>query len=172
MAAPIVVNVPMLVSDDLPCELDALARPVVCTPFLDWFPQPAVAGAAPTVTLGTRHMVRAFAQRCGIGPMPVDVLAARNSSMLQLGFNGAGWSRILTELEASGLFQVPFQELRAFDAAFGALSIRNPNQLVLVAADWLGFVPAFAPPVPVVPAAPASPVASPRAAMAAALSVT
>ena len=103
MAAPIVVNVPNLISDDLPCELDALARPVVCTPFLDWVPQPAAAGAPPTVTLGTRHMVRAFAQRCGLGPLPADLLVARNNSMLQLGFNGAGWSRILTELDNSGL---------------------------------------------------------------------
>ena len=44
MAAPIAVAVPLVVSDEMVCILDALANPVVATPCLDWTPVPAAAG--------------------------------------------------------------------------------------------------------------------------------
>ena len=155
MAAPIVVNVPLVLNDDMPCELDAQARPVGCTPFLGWVPLPAVGGALPQVALPTRQMLRAFSQRCRIGPLPADGLVARNSSIFQTGFVGAGWSRLLTEMDISGLFQVPFIGLRELDAALSALVFQNPQNLALGAADWIQMLPPFAPLIPVVPAAPA-----------------
>ena len=155
MAAPIAVVVPLVVSDDMVCILDALANPVVATPCLDWTPMPAVAGGNPQVSIPTFQMVRAFSRRCGLGPLPIDLQVARNSSMLQLGFDGAFWSRVLTELDTCGLFAVPFAQTRDLDAALSSLVIQNPQQLLLGGADWLAMLPPFNPPIPVAPVAPA-----------------
>ena len=74
MAAPIVANVALVVTDDMPVVLDSQAAPVVATQGLvQWNPMPLIAGVAPTVSLPTGGMLRLFSQRCSIGPGPADI---------------------------------------------------------------------------------------------------
>ena len=63
---------------------------------------------------------------------------ARLHSVLTIAFNAAAWSRWLTELAASSLLdKAPFERVRDSDAAMELLTLANPNQLDILAADYL-----------------------------------
>ena len=105
-AAAVVVTSPGgAPSPECPIWLQANEAIVVATQqFIDWQPAPADAAGAARVSLDTFQAVKAFASRCRVGSNPPDIAAARAVNLLQVRFADAFWSRILTELKASGVF--------------------------------------------------------------------
>ena len=151
-APPIVATIAAPQSDSIPVQLDVQEDIVVATSFLQWQRVMAAAGAQQLVEISTACALRAFIRRCRIGTNAADLLMARQVSIFQLALTAAAWSRILTELRDSGLLRRPMARLRDLDRNLEELTVLNPINLLLLAADFLPLAP-FNPPVPVVPAA-------------------
>jgi hypothetical protein len=79
-----------------------------------------------------------FGIRCRVSPLPADQLAARGANPFTLRLHAAYWSRMLTELCASGLAPpgTVYGTVSELHDAIAGLSLQNPNQLLIVAADW------------------------------------
>lgn len=137
MAAPVTITFPAgPITSDAPLHIDANEGVVVNLPFLPWAPVPAAAGAPARASLTLVQAVRAFLSRCSRGPTPADEAAARGATAFRFRWTAAFWTRLLTELRDSGLFNTSLDSLRALDAKKRALQLVNPNNLLVVAADW------------------------------------
>lgn len=135
--APVVVTVQLApATPDTPILLPANDPVVTGTAFLQWRPAPAAADGSARVQLSTFQMIRAFGARCNVSRIPANVAAARNINLLTLRFVGAFWSRLLTELVASGLFARPLHTARDLHERLLALDITRPEELAIVAGDF------------------------------------
>ena len=138
MAAPTVVAIPGGATPDMDIFLVATDPFVVGYPCLPWRHHPAAAGAPARASLPHFVAIRVWILRNSIGPSPADMATARLHSVLTIAFNAAAWSRWLTELAASSLLdKAPFDRVRDSDAAMELLTLANPNQLDILAADYL-----------------------------------
>ena len=136
-AAPTAVFFPAgPVTRHAPIELLAADVVVTSTPFLDWEPTAAVAGAPPRMSLRLALATRAFVTRCKSSRLPADVAAARNASPYRWRFTTAFWARLFDELKVSGVFAAPLTSLRALDDVMKTCTVVNPAQLEVAAADW------------------------------------
>ena len=114
----------------------------------------APGGAPQTASVAMGLAIRAWG-----GRMTLGVLATRNHanniSSLTFALTGAAFSRILSELAASGLLTAgPFAHQRDADAALTALVISNHALLELQVADFFPVDPFDTPAVAAVPAIP------------------
>ena len=112
----------------------------------------APGGAPQTASVAMGLAIRAWG-----GRMTLGVLATRNHanniSSLTFALTGAAFSRILSELAASGLLAAgPFAHQRDADAALTALVISNHALLELQVADFFPVDPFDTPAVAAVPA--------------------
>ena len=96
-------------------------------------------------------LLRHFIVRCTIGGLPADLAAAQLRSVLTGSLTGAAWGRILTEYVASGLLNFQFTKRRELLVAVKAVQINTPNNLAILAADWLAIETFDTPAVPAVP---------------------
>ena len=154
MAAPTVVAIPAgAITPDLDIFLVATDPFVVGYPCLPWRHHPAAAGAPARASLAHFVAIRVWILRSSFGPAPADLATARLHSALTVAFQAAAWSRWLTELASSGLLaKAPFDRLRDSDAAMELLTLANPNQLDILAADYLATETWFSPGTPAVAA--------------------
>ena len=107
------------------------------TPFIDWQPAPpAAAGGPPRVSLAHFLAVKHFASRCSTSRNPADLAAAAAAHPLVLRLGGAFWTRVLTELVPNGLLDHPFGSTSTLELAMSQLTITNPANLEVGAADW------------------------------------
>ena len=146
MAAAVVVTSPAgPPTPECPIWLQANEPIVTDTQqFIDWQPAPADPAGAARVSIDTFQAVKAFVSRCKLSRTPVDMAAAAMINVLTIRFEDAFWSRLLTELKASGVFVNPITELGGLlDSIGAAATITNPPNLEIVAADWR-MAPAFA----------------------------
>jgi hypothetical protein len=129
---------------DSPIFLDATSIVVTSTPCLGWQPAPA-AGAGPARSFITQaQALKAFSARCSISRTPANMVAAAAANPLTLCLGGACWTRIFTELAASGLFAtVTFDDLVDLEEALRGLSLATPANLEVIAGDW-ALAPPFA----------------------------
>ena len=129
------------------CDIWLQANESIVTntqPFIDWQLAPPDAAGAARVSLDTFKAVKAFAARCSISRNPIDIAAAALINVLMVRLEDACWSRILTELKASGVFSKAIADLGELVDLIGAATITNPANLEIVQADWR-VAPAFAP---------------------------
>lgn len=138
MAGAVAVNLPggPLTADAM-VHLDAAESLVVNTPFIDWTPVAAAAGAPARVAAPLFRLLRIFAARLSISSAAPDIAAANAVSVWRTRFNAAAWSRIFTELKASGYAAAPIATLRQSDLQLSTITLANPPRMQLVAADWL-----------------------------------
>ena len=174
MAAAIVARTtggPVNTSED-PVFFSQADPLVMATPFLLWRPAAAMGGIA-QVQLSQQELMAHFIGRCDRDGADAPTLLAFNTrSPLVLAFEGAFWSRILTEYVASGLLSMSFSDLPSFCDALSRLVIGTPANLLVLAPDirvgedfatpGVAAVPGRAargsrPAVPAVPAIPATP---------------
>ena len=138
---PLVVTLPAgpAIAED-PLLLPAAHPLVAATARLDWQPAPAVAGMPPQVSAPLYQVVYAFGARCKTSPAPADQAAARNASVFTLRLTGGAWSRILFQLHASGLgldpTAPPYVTVAHIRDAVSKLTLTNPLDMLVVAADW------------------------------------
>ena len=136
-------------SKDAPVFLPADSPLVEATACLGWQPaQPH--GGVSCVSLGQFQMIRAFISRCSIPRGGGDEDAAADVNLLATRFPASTWSRILTELEASGLvadFTAACVDHRpipsTLERCLARLKVLNPEQLLLHAADFSAAGEAF-----------------------------
>ena len=87
---------------------------VTATPFLLWQPAAAVGGIA-QATLSQQAMMSHFIGRCDRdGADAPTLLAFSTRTPLDLAFEGAFWSRILTEYVVSGLLSASLSDFPSF----------------------------------------------------------
>ena len=111
---------------------------VVGYPFLPWRHHTAAGGAPARASVPQFVAIRVWILRSAFGPNPADANMARQCSVLTIAFSAAAWSRWLTELAASGLLaKAPFARLRDSDTAMASITLANPTQLDILAADYL-----------------------------------
>ena len=111
---------------------------VVGYPFLPWRHHAAAGGAPARASVPQFVAIRIWILRSAFGPNPADANMARQCSVLTIAFSAAAWSRWLTELAASGLLaNAPFARLRDSDTAMASITLANPTQLDILAADYL-----------------------------------
>lgn len=121
-------------------HLDSTDLFVVQCTCLGWAFHPPAGGAigAGTASIPQYVAIRAFAARLTLGDNPANNAAAAQYSPVVIALDPAAWSRILSELRDSELFDYgPFARLRDLDAAIDGLMIQNPVNLVLLPADYL-----------------------------------
>ena len=125
-------------------------------PFLPWRHHAAAGGAPARASLPQFVAIRIWILRNAFGPNPADANMARQCSVLTIAFSAAAWSRWLTELAASGLLaKAPFARLRDSDTAMASITLANPTQLDILAADYLVVEPFDIPGVAAIAAVPA-----------------
>lgn len=161
-APPAVAGAPTIVtvSGTVPGNNLAIVFPasdpfVVSYPSMPFVFSAVVPGGAPQ----TASVAMGLAIRAWGGRMTLGVLATRNHanniSSLTFALTGAAFSRILSELAASGLLAAgPFAHQRDADAALTALVISNHALLELQVADFFPVDPFDTPAVAAVPAIP------------------
>ena len=136
--APIQVTAPNVNGDaDRWLNILSNCEAVAATPFLDWQPGAAVGGAA-HVSITTHVGIAVFARRCSFSTTAADLTHWRQTlnGIFDLALTGAKWTDIISELRDSGLFvKGPFATFRDFRDALLELTILNPAQLVITAAD-------------------------------------
>jgi hypothetical protein len=105
---------------------------VVSNPSMPFnFSAVAPGGAPPTASVEMGLAIRVWMGRSTID-IPATRIHANNTSSLTVAFTGAAFSRILSELAASGLLAAgPFTHQRDADAALSALVITNHALLEL-----------------------------------------
>ena len=103
MAAAVVVTSPAgAPTPECPIWLQANEAIVTATQqFIDWQPAPADPAGAARVSIDTFQAVKAFTSRCRVSRNPPDIAAAVLISVLEIRFEDAFWSRLLTEQAAS-----------------------------------------------------------------------
>ena len=119
---------------------------------LNWtvVPAPAAGGQA-TATLPMSTAIRAWGGRLTLLDQ-VAILAATTLSCFTIAYTGVAWTRYLTELLASGLLSdSPYELLRDSDAVLLTLTLKNPNSLSILAADFLPVESFDTPAAPAVP---------------------
>ena len=128
---------------------------VVSNPSMPFnFSAVAPGGAPPTASVEMGLAIRVWMGRSTID-LPATRIHANNTSSLTVAFTGAAFSRILSELAASGLLAAgPFTHQRDADAALSALVITNHALLELQPADFFPVDPFDTPAVAAVAAAP------------------
>ena len=138
LPANLVCNVPAAQSREGWVDIDSGSDAVSRTPFLPWQPMAAAGAAAQQRSrITTLQFARAFGTRCSISRVPADLAAAQGASVVRVRFNGPFWTRVLTELAASGFFVAGlFANLREMLEALTRLALQNPQQLLITAADW------------------------------------
>ena len=139
MAAAVVVTSPGgATTPECPIFLQANEAIVAATQqFIDWRPAPADAAGAARVSLNTFQAVKAFAPRCIVSRNTgADINAAITTNLLEVRFTDAFWSRVLTELKASGVFADRITTVGGLHDAIQAATLVNPANLEIVAADW------------------------------------
>ena len=145
-AAPIAVWTPLVpASPESPIILLANEPLVAATAFLRWEPAAPAAGGGPArVQLAFFQMLRSFGARFYITRTnPADLAAARNVNLMTMRLHAAFWSRVLTELVASGLVTVGMSDSADLRRNILSLTLANPGALAVLAADWSA-APAFA----------------------------
>ena len=128
------------ITHEMPVVLDVGELCVLATPCLEWTPV-AVAGAVTQVAIPHWRMLRVFISRCSISDDPVSLETSGVTSIFLLILSGAAWTRILTELRDSGLFVRTYYRIRDLTVAILDLVLRNPELLVLRAADIIAGEP-------------------------------
>ena len=143
MAAAVVVTSPAgAPTPECPIWLQANEAIVTATQqFIDWQPAPADPAGAARVSIDTFQAVKAFTSRCRVSRNLPDIAAAVLISVLEIRFEDAFWSRLLTELKASGVFANAITELGGLLDAIEAAAILNPASLEIAAADWRADAP-------------------------------
>ena len=137
MAAVQVILPPGNLTKFATIELLANEELVTNTSFAPWAPVAAAAGAQARVSLSFFQFARLFLSRCDISPAAADVAAAAAVPVWRVRLSAAAWSRILTELKASGYAAQPLSSLRESDRQLLSIIPTTPANLLLVAADWL-----------------------------------
>ena len=107
--APVLVVVALPAPAGTASVLSLLASEplVIATPALPWALQPSVGGAPPRVHLPLHTALRFFLRRCKCGPLPADLAMFSRLDIFELGLSAPTWSRVLSELVASGLLAGP-----------------------------------------------------------------
>ena len=137
MAAVVVSSPGGAITADCPIYLLANEEVVTTTSlFLDWQPAPAGPGGAARVQMATFQMVKSFLARCSLSRTPADMVAHRAHHVLIIRLVDGAWSRILTELKASGAFANSLATHDALQDKIQSIPLLNPANLELVAADW------------------------------------
>jgi len=131
-----IVSCPPPNTAEEPVLLPANNPLVMHTSFLGWEAVPAAAGGAAQMQLHTDQMVCAFGSLLACARTPADLPAARNVNPLNLGLSGRAWTRILTEYVTSGLLNVAMTTREELAEGLAQLTIANPWELIVVAADW------------------------------------
>ena len=105
---------------------------------MDWQAAPAIPNQAANVTVPLYKLLFAFGIRLKVSPIPADQAAARTVNIFRARFNAAFWSRVLSELCASGLAQpgVAYDTVAELHVVIAALPLQNPNALNITAVDW------------------------------------
>ena len=108
--------------------------------FLQWQAVAAAPGAPPGahVSLPFHAFLYAFGTRCKVSSLPADQTAARAINPFTLRLHAAYWSRMLSELCASGLAPPGANYLTTAELhdVIASLPVQNPNLLLIAAADW------------------------------------
>ena len=134
LAAPISADRPVSLPANAPFVLKTTAALGVVE---GWQLSPGGAvGESPRMQLATWQALRAFARRCSISKLRFDIDMSSRATMLNIAFTGAAWSRILNELQASGLLGCEFSNLNELETAIDGLTILHPERLEIVSADW------------------------------------
>jgi hypothetical protein len=114
---------------------------------MDWQPMPAALNPIAHVSAPFYKLLFAFGIRFKVSPIPANQLAARAINIFTARFQSAFWSRVLSELHASGLAQpgVTYNTVAELHVVISALTLQNPNALDITANDW-NAAPALTPP--------------------------
>ena len=107
--------------------------------FIQWQPVAAAANAPPQqVAAPFFALLYAFGIRCKVSPLPADLAAARGINPFTMRFQAACWSRVLSELCASGLAPpgVMYNNVAELHVLIGDLVLQNPNSMLITANDW------------------------------------
>ena len=118
-------------SPESPIILLANEPLVAATAFLRWEPAAPAAGGGPArVQLAFFQMLRSFGARFYITRTnPADLAAARNVNLMTMRLHAAFWSRVLTELVASGLVTVGMSDSADLRRNILSLTLANPGAL-------------------------------------------
>lgn len=145
---------------DWQLELPATEKAVTSTPFLPWQAVVAGGGAQGPASVKLSHFraVKVFLRRFEFGSTPADVAALQAMNCLTFSLNDAGWSRVLSTLHNSQLFdQGPFISRSQFEAAYDLMDL-SQFDMSIGAADLTTMGEAFdTPAVAAVPAVVAVP---------------
>ena len=137
--APTVVTITgTILGNDLALTFLATDSYVISYPMLPWVFSVVIAGGAPQ----TASVPIGLAIRTWGASLTLNDLAARNHaltvSVFTFALTGVAFSRILTELAASGLLSAgPFEYQRDADAALCALTVVNPANLAIQLNDFV-----------------------------------
>ena len=119
-----------------PVSLDEDNEVAKITAFLDFDKLPAAGGAQAHLELTQSKMKRAFLRRCSFSKLPAHLVVWDTTSvLLRLAFTGAFWSRILNEYVTSGFLSLSFTDIITLAAGLDSLTIKNPNELIIVPGD-------------------------------------
>ena len=137
-AATVVTIAGTILGNDLALTFPATDQYVVSYPMLPWVFSVVIAGGAPQ----TASIPIGLAIRTWGAPLTLNDPATRNHastvSAFTFALTGVAFSRILTELAASGLLNAgPFEYQRDSDAALCALTAVNPANLAIQPNDFL-----------------------------------
>ena len=116
---------PNPVTPESPVILDAAEPLVVRSAFLGWDPVAAGPGGNAQVSLPTHKMIKVFYARCRISSVAANQAAARDVALTALRFTGPFWTRVLRELEDSGLLDSSFSSALELAASISRLSITS-----------------------------------------------
>jgi len=143
----------------MPVAIPASHPLALGTAFLGWV---ATVGAGPggpsLVSLHTSQMLAAFGARLVCSKAPADLPAADKVNLLNIGLTGTAWTRILNEYVGSGLLGASMSSRAELASRLTSISLVNPQNLYITAADWqLGEDSTAAPGAPGTAAVPAAP---------------
>ena len=138
---PIAVLAPAAPVFNNPLQLPA-GHPLVAATAncIDWQIMPQVGGLAPHVSAPNHVMLHVFGIRFKFSPAPADEAVARTKSLFTLNFTAATWSRLLFQLHSSGLGlnqAASYPTVPHVHDAISKLTLLNPLDLNILAADWL-----------------------------------
>ena len=101
------------------------------TAFLPWRHIVAQGNQPAQVGLPSWAMMKTFLKRCSFSRQAQHLGRWRAVSVLTLSLSAPAWSRILTELVASGLLAVPIASLQVLSEILKNLTVHDKNHLLI-----------------------------------------
>ena len=145
-APPVVVTSPQGNPSDSPIHFSANADIVASlSPIIEFGVGPPDAAGNPQVELKQCLAVETLVPKATISKVPIDLTASQARNPLTMALTDGTWSRIITELTASGLFAVVYSSVLEWYEALKTTALITPSNMQLAAGDWRNITPWSAP---------------------------